>query len=182
LVNASLQQTNLNSLTLGEFLHGWIARIPLDKKNNLELNHKLSQPNICFYYPDDNESEEDDKQDKLPFYIQNNEIVICRQDNDITQWKNHIQSVFIVNWDINEEAIQILTIEGEDIRIDIKNGQPIPVNDTNLLRCWHGADLAGVVGLDEKEIYLLELLGALNLPNNTYEPRNDSEINISLKQ
>jgi hypothetical protein len=70
--------------------------------------------------------------------------------------------------------------EGENINLDLNSGQHLPIENTNSLRQWYLADLSGARGLDERDAYVLGLLGAINVPNTSYEPRNDSDINRAI--
>lgn len=87
----------------------------------------------------------------------------------------------MLNYDVGEEVIRLLTIEGKDLTIEIKTGRYLPNDDTSLLRNWYGADLADAIGLDERNVYLLRVLGAQNLPNTSYDPYKDSRVNHAIR-
>ncbi len=179
MVNARLRKSNLSDSSFSRILSGWISKVPFNKTRSFKISLEPDAPAICFYYPgEENYSD----RPELPLEIQENEIGVCHTENGGIKWVHPIQSVFILNWRVEKIVIHILTIEGEDIKIHRETGQRILADDTSVLRSWYGADLAGAVGLDEKNIYVLGVLGSLNLPNTSYDPRNDSEINLSLKR
>jgi hypothetical protein len=66
------------------------------------------------------------------------------------------------------------------LTIEQKTGRYLPNEKTSLLRNWDGADLANAIGLDKENIYFLRVLGALNLPNTSYDPYKDNRINSVL--
>jgi hypothetical protein len=63
---------------------------------------------------------------------------------------------------------------------NIETGELFQTQENNSLKTWRNADFKGVKGLTDRDIYVLRTLGAINLPATSYDPRNDSEINIVL--
>jgi len=178
MIKATLRGSNLKNANLGHMCIGHFSGIDLDQNEiNLAEDFFNLERAIYFYYP---YLAHPYQEHQLPYEAQENEIVVSLREQGQHQWIQVIQSVFILNWKMNQGVAQILTVEGEEVFIDVKSGQRLPVEGTSCLRRWHGADLAGAIGLDERSTYIIGVLGAVNLPKTSYEPRNDGEINLSL--
>ncbi|MBW4577056.1 MAG: pentapeptide repeat-containing protein [Aphanothece sp. CMT-3BRIN-NPC111] len=185
MVGAMLQKSNLHGIDLG-VIEGWIGGMPV-------LNTKSW---IYFYY---SELGSTPQSPELPFNVENNEIVIGLKDNNVEvekntilewinesnkgnlKWTQRIKSPFIVSCCVDIKRIQILTVDGEVINLDVENGQPIFIEDICPLLQWHGADLAGTIGLDERNAYFIKILGAINTPTTAYDPRHDPKVVLSLR-
>ncbi|OYD96519.1 hypothetical protein CDG76_07010 [Nostoc sp. 'Peltigera membranacea cyanobiont' 210A] len=179
MLDATLRNSNLNNLRLGDLLIGWISKIPLNKTPSLLTTRNPDTPAIFFYYPHGvNHSD----RPNLPFKVKQNEIVVAYGENRLLKWNYRIKSVYILNEEVHQEVLKILTVEGEDVYLELKTGLNLPVDEaTSFLRSWRCADFTGVIGLGEREIYILKILGAISLPNTSYNPRNDSKLNFGLR-
>jgi predicted NACHT family NTPase/uncharacterized protein YjbI with pentapeptide repeats len=168
LVNASLQGVNLTKVSVTD-----LARI-----KSIGSNSNSTRSTVAFYYPDRHDSFLDDDLDslKLPFNLQNNEVAIALVEDGFFKWIQKIESIFFLKYDVDEEVIRLLTIEGKYLVIERKTGHYLSNEETSLLRNWYGTDLANATGLNEENIYFLRVLGALNLPNTSYDPYEDSRI------
>jgi predicted NACHT family NTPase len=160
LVNASLQGVNLREAC--------ITNVPWIRSIGLGNNSK-----VVFYY-----SLLDDpyKSPKLPFGVQDNEVVVALIEDEQFKWIQKIESTFLLKYDSDEDVIRLLTIEGRHLVIEIKTGRYLLNEETSSLRNWDGADLADAIGLNKKDIHLLRAWGALNLPNTSYNPYNNIRI------
>ncbi len=165
LVNASLQGVNLKNAS--------VTRLDWIRSMGLSSNSK-----VVFYYSHLDDHFNNDP--KLPSGVQDNEVVITLIEDEQFKWIQKIESIFLLNYERDKEVIRLLTIEGRHLTIEIKTGRYLPNEETSLLRNWYGADLADEIGLDEQNVYLLRVLGALNLPNTSYDPYNDIRINRAL--
>jgi hypothetical protein len=141
----------------------------------MELNDNSK---VVFYYSHMGDHFNPDP--KLPFDVQDNEVVISLIKDEQFKWIQKIESIFILNHEIDKEVIRLLTIEGRHLTIEIKTGRYLPNEEISLLSNWYAADLTDAIGLDEQNIYLLRVLGALNLPNTFYDPYKDIMINQTL--
>lgn len=164
LVNASLQGVNLTEASVTTL--GWIRSM------RWSTNSK-----VVFYYSHWADAL---NSPKLPSGVQDNEVVVTLIEDGQFKWKQKIESIFFLKYDVDEEVIRLLTIEGRYLTIEIKTGRYLPNEETSLLRNWYGADLADAIGLDEQNVYFLRVLGALNLPNTSYDPYKDITINRAL--
>jgi hypothetical protein len=165
LVNASLQGVNLTKVRVVN--SGWMTGRGLSSNNS----------RVAFYYSHiPNRS----RFPKLPFAVQDNEVIVTLIENEQFKWIQKIESIFLLGYEEDKEVIRLLTIDGRDLTIEIKTGRYLPNEETSLLRNWYGADLADAIGLDEENIYFLRVLGALNLPNTSYNPYKDPRINQAL--
>lgn len=179
MLHATLRNSNLNHLRLGDLLIGWISKVPLNKTPSLLTNWNSEIPAIFFYYPHEGNHS---NRPNLPFKVKQNEIVVAYGENRLLKWNYIIKSVYILNEEINQGVLKILTVEGEDVYLELKTGLNLPADEaTSVLRSWRSADFTGAMGLGEREVYILKILGAISLPNTSYNPHNDKNLNFGLK-
>jgi hypothetical protein len=76
---------------------------------------------------------------------------------------------FIGNTSINNEVVQILTIEGALIELDLATGKRNSTTKDRSLYLWDGADLDGVTGLNEES--LLDAMRGINVPSHKFDTR-----------
>jgi hypothetical protein len=67
-----------------------------------------------------------------------------------------------------------LTIEGTYFHFDLTTGSQVPDMESPL-QIWLRADLTGALGINDLNAYLMKLLGALNVVNFKYNPREDKK-------
>ena len=79
------------------------------------------------------------------------------------------------------DLIHILTIEGEIISIDTQPDGLLGTQGNEFLKTWRNADFKGVTGLTNRDLYVLKILGAINLPDTSYDPQKDANINRKLR-
>jgi predicted NACHT family NTPase/uncharacterized protein YjbI with pentapeptide repeats len=156
LVNASLQGVNLR-------------KVSVCNPGRIDSMGVSSNSEVAFYYPHLTSIDSP----KLPYSLQDNEVAVTLIEDGLFKWIQKVESIFFLKYHMYEEVIHLLTIEGRHLTIETKTGRYLPNEETNLLRNWYGADLVNAIGLDEKNIYLLRALGALNLPNTSYDPYKD---------
>ena len=162
LVNASLQGANLTNVKIAEW--GRLGSIWPDGPNKVFFYYSDSPPEHISNYP------------KLPFGLQDHEVAVAIVEDGSFKWIQKFESIFLIKYDKDEEVIHLLTDEGRHLTIEIKTGRCLPNEEISWLHSWYGADLADAIGLDERDVYLLRLLGAINLPNTSYDPYKDFQI------
>jgi hypothetical protein len=86
-------------------------------------------------------------------------------------WSRIIATQFILNVERHVSGVQILTIEGDHLNFSVVDGSDIPITDESITKTWLNSDLAGAKGLTDRKAYLLQLLGAKNVPPNAYSSR-----------
>lgn len=164
LVNALLQGVNLKQVSVVDL--GWIGGLGLGNKRILGFDYR-------------------DRADvlnsrKLPSGVPYNEVVLTLIENEQVKWEQKIESIFFLKYATDERAIHLLTIEDRHLTIEIETGRYLPNEEISLLRNWYGADLTDARGLNKRHVYFLRVLGALNLPNTSYNPYEDTSINHAL--
>lgn len=164
LVNASLQGVNLTQVRVID--PGWISSIGLGNNSQLNFDYRHRADAL-------NSSE-------LPSGVRDNEVVVTLIEDKQFKWEQKIKSIFFLKYAVDEGVIHLLTIEDRHLTIEIKTGRYLPNEEISLLRKWYGANLADARGLDKRNIYFLRVLGALNLPNTSYNPYKDGGINRAL--
>jgi predicted NACHT family NTPase len=167
LVNASLQGVNLTKVRIADW--GRLGSM-WSRGGNTKL----------FFYYSDSRQEHLSNFPKLPFGLQNHEAAVALVEEGSFKWIQKIESIFLTKYDKDEEVIHLVTYEGRHWTIEIKTGRCLPNEEISGLHSWYGADLADAIGLDGRNVYLLRLLGALNLPNTSYDPYKDLKISRSM--
>jgi len=178
LLNADLTGCNLEDADLNKVIITELSKIK-------SINLSSSNGRLIFYYPDDAKDAilyKNLNYPKLPFNLQHNEVAVALVEDGLFKWIQKIESIFFLKENVDEEVIRLLTIEGRYLAIEIKTGRYLSNEETSLLCNWYGANLANATGLNEENIYFLRVLGALNLPNTSYDPYKDNRITrISFK-
>jgi uncharacterized protein YjbI with pentapeptide repeats len=174
---ANLQNSNLLDINLA-LLVGWISAMAVNSLKRILSPIEL--PAIRFYYP--RAEEENFVNSNFSIRVQDGEIVIAYINTDSSlRWTKHVQSVFILNYGRKDNLLNVLTVEGEQFSIETETGEVISSEESALLRTWRDADLTGVRGLTDRDVYILSILGAVNLPTSSYNPKDDKGINRALK-
>lgn len=169
MLNSKIRNSNCQAINISSMIFGWISMISINRHER-SLS-PMDKPAIRFYYSGD-------KYSNFSLYVGNNEIVIAYINKDGSfRWSKSIKSIFILNYELAEKLLHILTIEGESFTLEVETGQLCTIQEVSSLQTWHNADMAGVQGLTERDIYILKVLGALNLPSTSYNPYSDLEIN-----
>ena len=75
-----------------------------------------------------------------------------------------------------------VSIEGEVIGLSLENGDRLIIDEPLELRPWRNADLTGVKGLDGRNAHFLKIMGALHVPDISYDPIADPEVNALLTE
>ncbi|BAY62121.1 WD-40 repeat protein [Calothrix brevissima NIES-22] len=172
----NLQNSNLNNINLNR-LDSWIKGLLIDSQHRMISPKAL--PAIRFFYPWEGDGE---FADALPIRAQNGHILIAYIDVDGSpSWIKQIQSLFILHYTKDDNLLHLLTIEDECFSIELATGDITSSEEPSLLRLWKDADLAGARGLTDRDVYVLSVLGAINLPSTGYNPKNDADINQGLK-
>lgn len=174
LFNAQLNESNmanaqLNDIDTGEFHAAWVSWLI-----SIEDSDRMI---TAFYYPHVKRSR---FLPPLPIKVKKGEIVIAMIKDKVLVWTKTIKSIHFVDYNEGEDGIHVLTIEGEVISLKIETGEPLPGDYEHLLKLWGNANLQGVTGLSDRDIYMLKILGASNLPPTEYNPREDATINPSV--
>jgi hypothetical protein len=164
LVNASLRGANLTHISI--INPGWISRIGLSSNSILAFDYRYRTDVL--------------NSPKLPSGTRDNEVVVTLIEDEQSKWEQKIESIFFLKYAVDEGVIRLLTIEDRYLTIEIKTGRYLPNEEISLLRNWYGTDLADARGLDQRKVYFLRVLGALNLPNTSYNPYKDRGINRAL--
>lgn len=161
---------------------GWFSGINLSQKSWNEVN-EFSEllPTILYVYPNDCFHETEELDDTLILPKENEILITYIEENKSIKWQNKIYSVFILKSKREKDLIYILTIEGDDISINIQTGELFKTQEKKSLKTWLNADFKGIADLSDRDVYVLKTLGAINLPDISYDPRNDSEINVVLR-
>jgi len=162
LVNASLQGVNLTNVRIADW--GKLGSIWPHGNTQVFFYYSDSRPEHLTNFP------------KLPFGLQNHEAAVAIVEDGAFKGIQKFESIFLTKFDKDEEVIHLVTYEGRHLTIEVKTGRCLPNEEISGLHSWYGADLADAIGLDERNVYLLRLLGALNLPNTSYDPYKDLEI------
>ena len=172
LINTSMRYSNLEDAGLGSTAR--IVSLGISERNE-----------IRFYYPGDSyRNDIDPNYIALPFEVNNKEIIVSLVCDKDVKWTHRIQSNFILRYTVDEKVVYLLSIEGEFIKLDATTGIRLPLEDLEdekSLYNWRGADLMGVQGLDEQDKYILGILGAVNLPNTSYNPSDYERINQTVR-
>ena len=159
----------------------WLTGVPLSQESFNKSNiPSITFPRIQFVYPDIFFGQVEYLGTTLTFPNKNEILITYMEEDKSIKWQKKIDSVFILKNKTEKDLIYILTIEGENISINIETGELFQTQENNSLKTWRNADFKGVKGLTDRDIYVLRTLGAINLPATSYDPRNDSEINIVL--
>jgi len=172
----ALRNSNLNDVNL-LINKSFISAISIGHRRI--ITSKLDLPAIHFYYPNNKLNNFAD------FYIpelhSNDIAVIFFNENASLRWIQRIKTIFFLQYKMYNNLLHLLTIEGEQLSIEVQTGKIIHSEHLDLLKTWKNADFAGAQGLRQRDIYLLNSLGAVNLPITSYDPRNDEQINQSVK-
>lgn len=180
MLNSKVRNSNCQTINISPMIFGWISMIPINRHER-SLS-PMDKPAIRFYYPGDKEDkfEKFSSPSNFSFYVRDNEVIIAYIDKDGSfKWIKEVKSVFILNYRLAKNLLDILTIEGETFTLELETGLPYPIEEVSLVKTWYNADMAGVQGLTARDVYILKILGALNLPSTSYDPCSDSEINHS---
>lgn len=163
---SNLQNCNLFSCDLA-LIRSWISKIG--------ISSSMYECEIRFLYPSTNERVTN-KPNHI--HVKYGEIVIaCINKDHSIRWTKHIRSVFILNYGHENKLLNLLTVEGENFSIEIETGEVMSSEESALLKTWQDADLTGVKGLRDRDVYILSILGAINLPTSSYNPKDDKDIN-----
>lgn len=188
MINTMFRNCNFSNVDFS-WLNGWLTASPVSNISNDEKTKSKSLrlyslgryfPYILFLYP--HYTEWHKSYIDLPIVIEDNSIKLVRVDdfNSIT-WEQEIKSVFILNYKIDESCIHFLTIEGNSFSINTETGQFFHSPEKNTLKSCNNADFDGVIGLTDRDIFVLKVLGGINLPDTSYNPQQDAKINCSLR-
>lgn len=161
LIETNLQKSNLKDIVLDSF-YGWY--------------HHFQKETICFYYPESYGRVLSNHRIRLPFEVPLGEIVIARLGETSLIWTYQLKTHFIVDAKIEEGVIEILTLDGKSIFLDVETGEKIVDDRMPSLLSWYNANLLGVKDLHDQKAYFLKLLGASNVPSTIYNPLEDEEI------
>jgi predicted NACHT family NTPase len=181
MLNTNLRKSKLDNCQIG-ILNGWLSFVPVEPLR--AFSYSSDVPAIHFYYGDKNGRPlfqhpmfTDDSNFDVASFMKKDEILVVFYNIDYSiKWKSQIHSLFIINYKVDEDFIYILTIEGKMLSINIQTGK-IEDKEKQSLRTWLNADLCDATGISEKDIYILKILGALNLPSTSYSPHEDTYIN-----
>jgi predicted NACHT family NTPase len=162
MLRADLKDSYMNDIELG--IMGWIISMGASPEGVV----------YKFIYPTTHHirSDEPDAID-LPFKLKDTEIAVAYIEMGKLLWAQSIETLYILENTVYEGGIQILTIEGQVVNLDVKTGQHIPVENESLTKLWLDANLSGVKGLSERNAYFLRILGAVNVPQHSYIPASD---------
>ncbi|NEQ70673.1 MAG: NACHT domain-containing protein [Symploca sp. SIO2D2] len=163
LKNSNFLNTNLS------FTNSWISVISVE---DLPIDDEKDLPAIRFYYSNDEFT------DCNITNLNTNEIaVVCLDKNHSLRWIQRIKTVFFLQYEKYDNFLHLLTIEGEQYSIEVQTGKMNHAEHLDLLQTWQYADFTGVQGLSQRDIYLLNILGSVNLPITSYTPQNDKQFN-----
>jgi hypothetical protein len=99
-------------------------------------------------------------------------LVVYTAGKDIV-WSRLIQTRYVLTLEKHANGIQILTIEGDSLNLSVTNGDDIDVIDESLTKTWLHSNLMGAKGLTERDLYIVQTLGAENVPPTSYDPSDD---------
>lgn len=167
LVDAQMQNSNMEGIELG--VSGWM------------ITRGVDTGIIHFFYPyfsEERQRSHIEDRPTLPFEVQDNEIVVGLVTSGVLKWTQRFHTLFIVDSKLDDKTIHILTIEGEVISLDLETGERIasPESSLSAFPRWSNANVAGSTGLDERNAYLLSVLGAINTPSSSYNPAKDKSV------
>ncbi|MBW4678761.1 MAG: pentapeptide repeat-containing protein [Microcoleus vaginatus WJT46-NPBG5] len=161
LLNASMRYANFKGAILGRYVNIKTVRITISENIEIQLYH----PNLHHIYNDDPKF---NMLRMLRSEFQDDEIIVALFVDGNFRWKEKIKSYSLLRCNADDQIVQLLTIEGKFISLDTNTG--LPLESQNLLCNWKNVDLMGAEGIDEPYMYILSVLGAVNLPNISYEP------------
>ena len=112
---------------------GWFSGINLSQKSWNEAN-EFSEllPTILYVYPNDCFHKTEELDDTLILPKENEILITYIEENKSIKWQNKIYSVFILKSKREKDLIYILTIEGDDISINIQTGELFKTQEKNL--------------------------------------------------
>ena len=188
--NTKMQGCNLENVSFSDiYFSGWIQSMPADSNRNSWQKDTWGNifPSIVFLYPKSDNRIGFKRYKYLVDFIStvsvnDNEItVVLVEKNHSIRWQNKIRSVFILKCERNEDFVYILTIEGDEISMNLRTGQSSHTKKEDSLKSWQNANLKDVIGLTNIDTYILKILGAINLLETSYNPQNDPKINNTLR-
>jgi predicted NACHT family NTPase len=172
MVDTLLQGSKMNEVEIKP-MEGWITSSSTSMGTN---SYK-----VAFYYLHISQLRELPKRD---IELKKDEIMVAavNEDNILWTYKIHSQYIFECKFDEKEKTLNLLTIEGEIIVLDLETGQRIVPSETVRVQLWNQADLTKVTGLSERNAYFLKISGASHVPASSYDPKKDSEFNPEKKR
>jgi predicted NACHT family NTPase len=183
--NLSYSRFDLKSTMLGTQLQGCNLSCISLRVGAWIYSHDLSRYGlegfVHFNYPGE------PKYPRSGLFVQENETIITYIEEDSSvRWVKQINSICILpNLYLENNLLHFLTIEGEQFSIKLNTGEFTSNEEAAIsLYPWQDADLSGALGLTNQDVYLLSVLGAVNLPKATHKafyPKGDERLYITLR-